>query len=262
LAGLLEIEAEEAMVLGHDLRGDPRPLKERIGYVPQSFGLHRDLTVLENLRFVARVHGIPEPAFRERLEPLLERTGLAAVAGRRAGDLSGGMRTKLSVVSALLPGPDLLVLDEPTAGVDVVARAEILQLLSAQRERSLIVLATSDLEEATACDLVAILDRGRLVASGTPEALAGRVPFELYRAWCDEPWTIARGALKLPYVTGLRVGARFVRIEVARERSPGLRDLRADLSSCGAVRFLERLPVDLEAALLAVSRTGEPPEVS
>ena len=147
LAGLLEIEAEEAEVLGFDLRGDVRGLKAHVGYVPQAFSLPRELSVLENLRFAARLHRLPDDVFAARSTALLERTGLARFTARPAMALSGGMKQKLAISCALLPDPALLLLDEPTAGVDVVARDEIWALLRERRDRSLILISTSYLEE-------------------------------------------------------------------------------------------------------------------
>src|SRR5581483_2465170 len=109
IAGLLEIEAEEASVLGFDLRGDVTDLKSRLGYVPQSFSLYRELTVEENLRVIGRLNRLDESAFDERARPLLERTGLAPFTDRQAGALSGGMKQKLAIAAALLPRPSLLV---------------------------------------------------------------------------------------------------------------------------------------------------------
>src|SRR6266849_5803355 len=111
LAGLLEIEATEATVLGFDLRADVTALKARIGYVPQAFGLHRDLSVMENLRFTARLQRLDATAFAQRAHELLTRTGLAPFADRPAGALSGGMKQKLAVANALLMKPALLLLD-------------------------------------------------------------------------------------------------------------------------------------------------------
>src|SRR5690606_14813402 len=158
LAGLLEVEAREARVLGFDLRGDVRALKRRVGYVPQVFALQRDLSVLENLRFTARLHRLPAERFARRADELLERTGLAPFRARPAGALSGGMKQKLAVANALLPEPDLLVLDEPTAGVDVLARGEIWALLAERADRTLILLATSYLDEAARCHQLVYLD--------------------------------------------------------------------------------------------------------
>ena len=255
LAGLLVIEAEEATVLSTDLRGDVIGLKARIGYVPQAFSLHRDLTVEENLRFTARLHRLPEAEFVRRKSVLLERTGLAPFAGRAAGQLSGGMKQKLAVANALLPEPALLVLDEPTAGVDVVARGEIWAMLARAREDGLVVLSTSYLDEAARCDRLVYLDAGRVRAVGTPEELRAGVPHALYRAWGDDVRAIARAARALPYVQAARATGRFVRVEVLSARAPDPARVLRDLAALpgGPVHLAEPMPVDMESTLLALS---------
>jgi len=255
LAGLLVIEAEEATVLGTDLRGDVTGLKARIGYVPQAFSLHRDLTVEENLRFTARLHRLPEAEFVRRKSVLLERTGLAPFAGRAAGQLSGGMKQKLAVANALLPEPALLVLDEPTAGVDVVARGEIWAMLARAREDGLVVLSTSYLDEAARCDRLVYLDAGRVRAVGTPEELRAGVPHALYRAWGDDVRAIARAARALPYVQAARATGRFVRVEVLSARAPDPARVLRDLAALpgGPVHLAEPVPVDMESTLLGLS---------
>ena len=258
LTGLLEIEAEEATVLGYDLRGDVTPLKESLGYVPQVFSLYRDLTVMENLRVVARLHVLDEAELHRRAMPVLERTGLAPFVDRQAGKLSGGMRQKLAVTCALLPHPRLLILDEPTAGVDVIARDQIWEILNERKHEVLILISTSYLEEVAACDQLVYLDEGRVVATGSPGALCAGVPLELYRAWGDDPRAIAKAVRALDYVDGARATGRFTRIEVRRDASPGaervLHDLRA-LHEHG-VRLVEQAPLDIESMLLALSRYG------
>ncbi len=255
LGGLLEVEAAEARVLGHDLRGDVTELKARIGYVPQSFSLHRDLTIDENLRFTARLHRLPEAEFRARRADLLERTGLAPFADRAVGALSGGMKQKLAVVNALLPRPALMLLDEPTAGVDIVARGEIWSMLEQARREALVMISTSYLDEAAASARLLYLDAGRVVASGTPAELRARAPLELYRAWGDDARAVARAARALPYVDGARATGRFARIEVNRERTPGSRQVLRDLTALPGtlVRFAEEMPVDMESTLLALA---------
>jgi ABC-2 type transport system ATP-binding protein len=256
LAGLLEVEAAEARVLGYDLRGDVTELKARIGYVAQTFSLHPDLTVEENLRFTARLHRLPEAELLTRMRALLEPIGLAPFTGRRAGALSGGMKQKLAVANALLTRPALLLLDEPTAGVDVGARAELWSMLTSERERALVVVSTSYLDEAAACDRIAYLDAGRVVATGTPEGLRGAVPLELYRAWGDDARAIARAARALPYVQAARATGRFARVEVARDRTPGPARVLADLRALpgAGVWLAEQAPVDMESTLLALAR--------
>jgi len=253
LGGLLEIEAREATVLGHPLTGDVTALKAEMGYVPQAFSLHRDLTVAENLRFTARLHRLPEREFQARSSALLERTGLAPFADRAAGALSGGMRQKLAIANALLPHPKLLLLDEPNAGVDVVARAEIWALLDGARADALVVMSTSYLDEAGACDRLVYLDHGRVVASGTPAELRAATPLEVYRVWGGEGRAVARAARALPYVESARVTGRFVRAHVRRERTPGRERVIADLTAIDGVRFVEAVGVDMEAMLLSLA---------
>jgi len=258
LAGLLEIEAEKASVLGYDLRQDVTALKAEVGYVPQSFSLQRDLSVIENLRFTARLLRLPREEFETRARMLLERTAMAPFQDRTAGALSGGMKQKLAVANALLIRPKLLLLDEPTAGVDVPARAEIWGMLGEARSEALVVISTSYMEEADACDRLLYLDSGRLLASGSPEQLRSTVPIELYRAWSDDPRAVARHARRLPYVEAARQTGVFTRVEVAAARSPGLEGLRKDLMAdeALAVRLLERLPVDMESTLLHLARSA------
>ncbi len=256
LAGLLEVEAQEATVLGHDLRGDVTALKAQIGYVPQSFSLHRDLSVMENLRFTARLQRLGASEFEQRAGKLLQHTGLAPFVDRPAGALSGGMKQKLAIANALLLQPALLLLDEPTAGVDVMARADIWDMLQGERSRALILMSTSYLDETGACDRLVYLDGGRVVAVGTPAELRGHVALELYRAWGDDPRAIARAARTLPYVDGARATGRFARVEVRRAATPGparvVRDLQR-LPDAG-VRFAEPAPIDMESTLLALAR--------
>lgn len=259
IAGLLAIEADEAEVLGVDLRRDVRALKARVGYVPQVFSLQRELAVRENLAFTARLHRLPPETFEQRSRLLLERTALAPFADRPAGALSGGMKQKLAVANALLPEPDLLVLDEPTAGVDVVARDEIRGLLDERRRTTLILLSTSYLEEAAACQRLVYLDGGRLIADGTPDGLRRRVRLELYRAWGGERRCVVQAARALPYVITARTGGGFTRVEIAQDRSPGRARVLHDLAAIPGVRLAERADLDMESTLLALARAQTAP---
>ncbi len=253
LVGLLDITADEALVLGHDLRADVTALKARTGYVPQVFSLHRDLSVAENLHFTARLHRLPAGEAAQRIAELLERIGLTPFADRVAGALSGGMKQKLAVANALLPRPDLLVLDEPTAGVDVIARGEIWTLLVEASAHALVMLSTSYLDETARCDRLAYLDEGRVIASGTPDELRQRAPLELYRVWGDDARALAATARALPYVAGARATGPCARVEVRRAAAPDAARVLADLFALRAVRLAERLPVDMETTLLALA---------
>jgi ABC-2 type transport system ATP-binding protein len=180
---------------------------------------------------------------------------LAPFTDRRAAALSGGMKQKLALSCALLPEPALLLLDEPTAGVDVVARDEIWDMLRERRRSALILISTSYLDEVGACQRLVYLDGGRVVAVGTPEELRAGVAIELYRAWGDDPRAIARAARALPYVAEARAVGRYARIEVPCARTPGAARVRRDLAALpGAVRIAEPAPIDMEATLLHLAR--------
>ena len=147
-----------------------RPEAAAIGYQPEAAGTWRDLTVSENLSFVARAHGLPVVSDRHR--ELLEVTGLGPASHRLAGELSGGMRQKLAVAMAMLPRPELTVLDEPTTGLDPMSRAEVWRLLArAAGEGTAVLATTSYLNEAERASHVVVLDNGRVLAAGTAESI-------------------------------------------------------------------------------------------
>ncbi|HZC42365.1 MAG TPA: ABC transporter ATP-binding protein [Streptosporangiaceae bacterium] len=154
-----------------------RPEAARIGYLPAGSGIYPDLSVAENLAFRAAAYRVPAAQARARGEEFLARAGLAGVTGRLAGRLSGGMRQKLGVIAALLHRPGLLVLDEPTTGVDPVSRADLWWLIArAAADGAAVVLATSYLDEAERAWHVLALDAGRVLAWGTPEQIAASMP--------------------------------------------------------------------------------------
>jgi ABC-2 type transport system ATP-binding protein len=256
LAGLLEIEADEARVLGFDLRADVIDLKARLGYVPQSFGLQRDLTVADNMRFTARLHRLPEAQAGPRMDELLQRTGLARFADRLAGKLSGGMKQKLAIANALLPAPELVVLDEPTAGVDVVARGEIWSVLVDAARTALVVVSTSYVDEAERADRLVYLDDGRVVADGTPEELRRRNPARLYRVWGRDTRAIARAARTLAFATSVRPLARFVRIEVDAANAPDAAAVHAAFARLPGAVVVEHAPTDMESTLRHLARAA------
>jgi ABC-2 type transport system ATP-binding protein len=256
MAGLLEVDADEALVLGFDLRADVRDLKRRIGYVPQAFSLYKELTIAENLSFTARLHGIDDAVYRQRSADLLERTELAPFAGRKAGQLSGGMKQKLAIANALLPSPDLLILDEPTAGIDVVARREIFEILAGLESRVLIVISTSYLEEAALCDHLVYMREGSIIAQGSPVALEAATGTQAWRAWTSDAEGVRAAARTIPWADSARSCGRFVRLEVASDRAPGDEEIcRTVLALAGGrVSLVERAPSDLESTLLSLAR--------
>ena len=158
-----------------------RPDKRLVGYVSAGTGVYRDLTVDENMGFAARAYGISGRTARQRIDELLGRVELIDARRRLAGLLSGGMRQKLALALAVIHRPELLVLDEPTTGVDPVSRAELWQLIAGlAADGTAIAMATTYVDEAERAASVLVLLRGRTLAAGTPEAIIAAVPGELY----------------------------------------------------------------------------------
>ena len=158
-----------------------RPDKRRIGYVSAGPGVYADLTVDENLSFVARAYGVSGARGKQRIDELLGATELRAARRRLVGQLSGGMRQKLALAMAVVHRPELLILDEPTTGVDPVSRAELWRLIAAlAADGAAIAMATTYVDEAERAASVLVLLRGRALAAGTPESILAAVPGELY----------------------------------------------------------------------------------
>jgi ABC-2 type transport system ATP-binding protein len=169
-AGLLVADEGDLSVLGVDVAADPQQVQSRIGYMPQKFGLYEDLSVRENLDLYADLHGVTAAQRRERYPRLLEMTALGPFQERLAGRLSGGMKQKLGLACTLVRSPELLLLDEPTVGVDPLSRRElweiVLQLVGDQHLS--VLLSTSYLDEAERCGQVVVLHQGKLLAQGRP----------------------------------------------------------------------------------------------
>jgi ABC-2 type transport system ATP-binding protein len=160
-----------------------RPDERRIGYLSAGPGVWADLTAAENLEFAGRAYGLGAGQLRSRTAALLERTGLAGARDRLAGRLSGGMRHKLALAMALLHEPELLILDEPTTGVDPVSRVELWRLVAgAAAGGAAVALATTYLDEAERAATVLVLDQGRALLTGTPDEVLAAVPGRVLEA--------------------------------------------------------------------------------
>ena len=184
IAGLMPMDGGELEVMGLDVAAEPQAVQDRIAYMPQRFGLYEDLTVQENLDLYADLHGVPKPARPEQYRHLLDMTALAPFTGRLAGKLSGGMKQKLGLACTLVRAPELLLLDEPTVGVDPLSRRELWDIVwRLVREEGLsVLLSTAYLDEAERCDHVLVLREGKVLADGPPAKVSELAADRTFRA--------------------------------------------------------------------------------
>ncbi len=168
--GLLLPDAGDVKIMGYSSVTEPIRIKEHLGYMPQRFSLYPDLTVAENLRFFADLYDVPEDVRAEHEERLMQFSRLAPFRHRRAGKLSGGMKQKLALSCNLIHTPDVLILDEPTTGVDPVSRQEFWQILKElTNEGKALLISTPYMDEALLCHRVALMHQAHIIAEGTPD---------------------------------------------------------------------------------------------
>ena len=181
ILGLLTRTAGESSILGYDSMRDTYEIRERVGYIAQQFALPGDLTVMENMQFFANIHGVSQEEQKHRIPELLEFAGLKSFTDRLAGRLSGGMKKKLALACSLIHEPGVVMLDEPTLGVDPVSRREFWNLLGNLRtEKGLtIFVCTPYMDEAERCNWVGLMSKGSLVAHDSPETIKAMVPGRL-----------------------------------------------------------------------------------
>ncbi len=176
LCGILPPDEGEARVAGYDIRKETELLKERVGYLPQRFGLYGDLTVLENIDFYADLFRVARKERKKRIERLLRVANLEPFGDRKAQDLSGGMRQKLGLICALIHTPQVLFLDEPTTGVDPVSRRDFwIILYELLKEGVTILFSTSYLDEAERCNRIGMIFEGELLTVDTPSDIKAKV---------------------------------------------------------------------------------------
>jgi ABC-2 type transport system ATP-binding protein len=215
LAGVLSSDSGTIVLDGVDVVGEPERVKPRLSYMPQRFGLYEDLTVAENIRLTAELFSVPRRQRAERAKRLLAAAALGPFQRRLAGNLSGGMKQKLGLVCALIHTPRVLLLDEPTTGVDPVSRRDFWAILYDLREHGVtIVFSTAYMDEAERCSRLALLHAGEVRYCDTPHRLKQAMPGVLLAVPAADP-RAARAALAgLPAVLGLLLMGDRVHVRV------------------------------------------------
>jgi ABC-2 type transport system ATP-binding protein len=247
LCGILEPSEGSGRVLGIDLREEPERIKAAIGYMSQRFSLYDDLSAAENLVFYAMVYGVPGRTRRERIDRMIQLADLVGREDALAGQLSGGYRQRLALACALVHGPRLMFLDEPTAGVDPVSRRTFWELIRRLADGGVTVVVTTHyMDEAEHCDRLGFIYQGRLIAQGTPAAIKaeafGRPVFQVESR---EPQR------------AIEVLADWPAVEEAVRYGPLVRVVAAERGLSEAA-VVERLRADgLDAAVRAVAPTVE-----
>jgi ABC-2 type transport system ATP-binding protein len=201
LAGLLNITAGSATVAGFDLRTQAEAIKPQIGYMAQQFSLYSELSVMENLQFFSDLYDVPYNQVQERIDSLLVFAGLTEFKSRRAGFLSGGMQKKLALACTLIHQPKILLLDEPTTGVDPISRREFWNILTELHlSGTTILVSTPYMDEADRCSLVGLMYAGEMMIIDTPKQIRDQVEGELIQIY-PEDWEAAHDLIrKLPGV--------------------------------------------------------------
>jgi ABC-2 type transport system ATP-binding protein len=249
--GLLQAEAGQIRVLGHDPVREHRRLTESVGYLSQRFSLYADLSVDENIAFFAEIHGVRDHAARR--DRLLAITQLAPFRARLAGKLSGGMKQKLALACTLIHEPALIVLDEPTTGVDPVSRREFWKLLSEFLDQGItIVMATPYLDEAERCSRVALLHEGRLLALDTPAALRATLSGALLEVIADDHRRAADVLRTMADVSSVEMFGERAHVRLVRSDDKAAERLASALQSAGlTVESVRPIATSLEDVFIA-----------
>jgi len=260
LAGVMRPNGGAIIIDGIDAVADPEEAKQHVSYMPQRFGLYEDLTVDENIRFYADLFEVPPAIRRERASRLLAASGMSNFGGFRAGQLSGGMKQKLGVTCALVHTPKILLLDEPTTGVDPVSRRDFWRILYGLREDGVtIVISTAYLDEAERCNRLTLLHGGRALYCDTPAALKKHMPGKLIAISSSDGRAVRRaisGQAGVSQVLLVGDGAHAV-VDDADVRIPQLRET---LRLAGVpVADIAVASPSIEDAFVALLETGEAP---
>ena len=258
LAGVLRPTSGEGIIHGVDVVTDPEGVKPFIAYMSQQFGLYTDLTVRENIDFYADLYRMPRSERPVRMERLFAFSSLGPFQDRLAGNLSGGMKQKLSLCCALIHHPKVLLLDEPTFGVDPISRRDLWMILHEMVEDGVTILvSTSYLDEAERCNRVALLHEGRVLAMDTPQQLLTLLPGDVISVEGPEPRKIRDLVRGMPGVVGTALFGNSVHA-VLEDGEEARRRLAEGLAAAGLpAERVETVEPSLEDVFLHLVRWEE-----
>ncbi len=253
MAAVMRPTSGRVSVVGYDSVKQAESIRVHVGYMPQRFSLYGDLDVLENLNFYADIFGVSAADRKRRIKQLLAFAHLEKFVDRRAGQLSGGMQKKLALACTLIHGPQLLLLDEPTTGVDPVSRREFWDILTELHiAGTTIVVSTPYMDEAERCNRVGLLFKGALIECGTPDQIKSHVPGQLIELQ-PEPLERAQAMLgKHPQVLEVQVYGDLLHVFVddASERMP---QIKAALQAGGVhLKRMRAVPPRMEEAFISL----------
>jgi len=253
MCGLLDADQGALEVIGIDVARDPQAVQDRIGYMPQKFGLYEDLSVQENLDLYADLHGIDTEQRRDVYPRLMEMTALGPFTQRVAGKLSGGMKQKLGLACTLVRAPELLILDEPTVGVDPLSRRELWEIVfQLVREEALtVVVSTSYLDEAELCDHAVVMHAGKVLAQGRPAEITERARGLSFLATPPRDMNARSLQARLFQQAGIVDAVpQAGRVRIVRDRTDSSRPLELD----GSALELEPVPPRFEDGFMLLFR--------
>jgi len=234
LSTVMNPTSGSARLMGYDVNKQAEQIRSRLGYMPQAFSLYPDLSVMENLRFFADINGVSHGKQKSRIDELLEFARLTDFTSRRSENLSGGMRKKLALACALVHEPEILLLDEPTTGVDPVSRRELWQLLAKVIQQGVTVLvSTPYMDEAERCNMVSIIYQGRILTTGAPADLERQMPFRIVEVKAKPRGTLRQVVDKIDGGYGWRAVGDRLRLSVVDPAGVQAR-IKANLETAGA----------------------------
>ncbi len=258
LCGLLLPTEGSATVLDTDIPGDSRALKPRIGYMTQKFSLFGDMTIFENLRFIAEIYSFPSPDRASRIDELLQQYNLGPQRDQLAATLSGGQKQRLALACAVLHRPELLLLDEPTSAVDPQSRRDFWAgLFELANAGTTILVSTHYMDEAERCHRLAILDHGVKVADGTPDDLQKNTGMHIVEVLADNPYRAQAALSTISRIASVtQLGIRL-RVLISTTVDDPLRLVDRALRAQDMQARVQLMPATLEDVFVAVTMTPQ-----